>query len=50
MAWNETRSSKPTRSFLTFGVLAFLGATLGVIATYGVALSDMHKVTEWLVR
>ena len=50
MAWNETRSSKPTRSFLTFGVLAFLGATLGVMATYGVALSDMHKVTEWLVR
>jgi len=50
MAWNETRLSTPTRSFLTYGVLAFLGATLSVMATYGVALSDMHKVTEWLVR
>ncbi len=50
MAWNETRLSEPRRSFLTFAVPVFLGGTLCVMATYGVVLSDMHQVTEWLVR
>jgi Zn-dependent protease with chaperone function len=50
VAWNETRLTKSTRSFLTYGAPALLGASLCVMATYGVVLSDMHKMTEWLVR
>jgi Zn-dependent protease with chaperone function len=50
VAWNETRLTRPTRSLLTYGVPGFLGVALCAVATYGIILSDMHKVTEWLVR
>ena len=50
VSWDESHRSNPSGSFLKFGVPALLGAALCVIASYGVVLVDMHKMTEWLVR
>ena len=44
VSWDETHFGQPSASLLS------LGTALSVIATYGVILSDMHKMTEWLVR
>jgi Zn-dependent protease with chaperone function len=50
VAWDETRLSKPTTSYLYYGAPALVGAVLCMIATYSGVLGDMHKMTEWLVR
>ena len=50
VSWDQTRLSQPSGSLLQYGVPALLGTALCVIATYGVVLVDMHKMTEWLVR
>lgn len=50
LAWDETHLGNPSGSLFRYGVPALLGTALCVIATYGVVLVDMHKVTEWLVR
>jgi Zn-dependent protease with chaperone function len=50
VSWDETRLSQPSGSLLKCAAPVFLGTALCVIATYGGVLSDMHKLTEWLVR
>jgi hypothetical protein len=50
VAWDETRRDTSSGSLFAYLAPAFLGVCLFVIATYGVVLVDMHKMTEWLVR
>ncbi len=50
VSWDETHLSQPSGSLLKYGVPALVGTALCVMATYGVVLVDMHKMTEWLVR
>ena len=50
VSWDESHQTNPPGSLLKYGVPALLGSALCVIATYGVVLADMHKMTEWLVR
>ena len=50
VSWDETRRATSSGSLLAYLAPAFLGVFLCVIATYGIVLVDMHKMTEWLVR
>ncbi len=49
VAWDKTRAPQtPERGW--YAVPAAAVTVMGVIATYGSALTRMHAVTEWLVR
>src|SRR5882762_10617442 len=50
VAWNERRMPRSRRRALGYPQAALLGTLLGVVATYGAILRDMHALTEWLVR
>jgi Zn-dependent protease with chaperone function len=50
VAWDETRAARPTRFFPWYLAPTLLGSFLCVVMTYGVALSRVHDLTEWLVR
>jgi Zn-dependent protease with chaperone function len=50
ISWDEGHRAEPSESPLIYAMPAFLALALWVVATYGVVLSDMHKMTEWLVR
>jgi Zn-dependent protease with chaperone function len=50
ISWDETHLSNSSESLLKYTMPAFLALTIWVVATYGVVLSDMHKMTEWLVQ
>lgn len=50
ISWDETSRSSPADSLLKYAIPSFLAMGLWVVATYGVVLADMHKMTEWLVR
>jgi Zn-dependent protease with chaperone function len=50
VAWDETHAGKSGRTFPWYAALPLCGAIFGVVVTYGVVLSAMHEVTEWLVR
>jgi Zn-dependent protease with chaperone function len=50
VSWDESHLNMSSGSLFKYAAPAFLGTALCVIATYGVVLVDMHKMTEWLVR
>ena len=50
ISWDETHRGNSSESLLKYTMPALLALTIWVVATYGVVLSDMHKVTEWLVQ
>lgn len=50
IAWDETHSGNSPESLLKYAMPAFFALIIWLVATYGVVLSDMHKMTEWLVR
>jgi len=50
ISWDESHHNTPPESFLRYAMPALLALSLWVVATYGVVLADMHKMTEWLVR
>jgi hypothetical protein len=47
--WNSRRTAASRRRWW-YGVPAVVATGICVVATYGVALSGMHEITEWLVR
>jgi Zn-dependent protease with chaperone function len=50
ISWDARQTHRSSSPFLQYAVPTLLALGLWVVATYGVVLSDMHKMTEWLVR
>ncbi len=51
VTWDERRAGVESRPLLPwYFAPSFVGGVFCVIMTYGVALSRMHDLTEWLVR
>jgi hypothetical protein len=48
--WDQIRIHYPRRLFRWYLAPSLAGAILPVVMTYGVTLSRMHELTEWLVR
>jgi Zn-dependent protease with chaperone function len=50
VAWDDSRSGGARSSTHWYVRSALVGTALSVLLTYGVALREMHTLTEWLVR
>jgi Zn-dependent protease with chaperone function len=49
VAWDKTQKP-PTRGRWLYALPAAAAIAIGVVTTYGAVLTQMHAVTEWLVR
>jgi len=49
LAWDES-NSRPTRTRWRYALPPVLAMILCTIAVYGEALTETHRITEWLVR
>ena len=50
VAWNDTHANEFRSAFPWYPALSLCGAIFGVVMSYGVVLTRMHELTEWLVR
>jgi len=49
VAWDKTQKPQPDGGWL-YALPPAAAIAIGVVTTYGAALTKMHAVTEWLVR